>query len=128
MQRRSTMKLAGMTSALLALSACAGGNYRPVADAPVRIGPAYTIRGATYVPAAAPAYDALGYASWYGSESGNRTANGEKFRPGWITAAHTTLPLPTYVAVTALDRGRRIIVRLTDPGPFEIGRASVRER
>src|SRR3546814_7429753 len=82
------MKLAGMTSALLALSPCAGGNYRPVADAPVRIGPAYTIRGATYVPAAAPAYDALGYASWYGSESGNRTANGEKFRPGWITAAH----------------------------------------
>src|SRR3546814_6876861 len=75
MQRRSTMKLAGMTSALLALSACAGGNYRPGADAPVRIGPAYTIRGATYVPAAAPAYDALGYASWYGSESGNRTAN-----------------------------------------------------
>src|SRR3546814_8192298 len=107
MQRRSTMKLAGMTSALLALSACAGGNYRPVADAPVRIGPAYTIRGATYVPAAAPAYDALGYASWYGSESGNRTANGEKFRPGWITAAHTTLPLPTYVEVTALDSGRR---------------------
>ena len=122
MQRRSTMKLAGMTSALLALSACAGGNYRPVADAPVRIGPAYTIRGATYVPAAAPAYDALGYASWYGSESGNRTANGEKFRPGWITAAHTTLPLPTYVEVTALDSGRRIIVRVNDRGPFARGR------
>src|SRR3546814_710540 len=118
MQRRSTMKLAGMTSALLALSACAGGNYRPVADAPVRIGPAYTIRGATYVPAAAPAYDALGYASWYGSESGNRTANGEKFRPGWITAAHTTLPLPHYVEVTALDSGRRIIARVNDRGPF----------
>src|SRR3546814_7116107 len=105
MQRRSTMKLAGMTSALLALSACAGGNYRPVADAPVRIGPAYTIRGATYVPAAAPAYDALGYASWYGSESGNRTANGEKFRPGWITAAHTTLPLPTSSCARALAAG-----------------------
>ena len=116
------MKLAGTTLAVLALSACAGGNYRPVADAPVRIGPAYTIRGATYVPAAAPAYDALGYASWYGSESGNRTANGEKFRPGWITAAHTTLPLPTYVEVTALDSGRRIIVRVNDRGPFARGR------
>jgi rare lipoprotein A len=122
MQRRSTIKLAGMTSALLALSACAGGNYRSVADTPVRIGPAYTIRGATYVPAAAPAYDALGYASWYGSESGNRTANGEQFRPGWITAAHTTLPLPTYVEVTALDTGRRIIVRVNDRGPFARGR------
>jgi rare lipoprotein A len=108
--------------AVLALSACAGGNYRPVADTPVRIGPAYTIRGTTYVPAAAPAYDAVGYASWYGSESGNRTANGEKFRPGWITAAHTTLPLPTYVEVTALDTGRRIIVRVNDRGPFARGR------
>lgn len=106
----------------LSLSACAGNNYRPVADTPVRVGPAYTIRGATYVPAAAPTYDALGYASWYGSESGNRTANGEQFRPGWITAAHTTLPLPTYVEVTALDTGRRIIVRVNDRGPFAQGR------
>ncbi len=100
------------------LSACAGGNFRPVSDAPVRIGPPYTVRGTTYVPAAAPAYDALGYASWYGNESGNRTANGEQFRPGWITAAHTTLPLPTYVEVTALDTGRRILVRVNDRGPF----------
>src|SRR3546814_9800622 len=123
MQRRSTMKLAGMTSALLALSACTGGNYRPVADAPVRIGPAYTIRGATYVPAAAPAYDALGYASCYGSESGNRNADGEKFRHGWINAAHTPLPLPNYVEVNALDSGRRLTVRVNDRGPFARGRA-----
>ncbi|MGH6632116.1 MAG: septal ring lytic transglycosylase RlpA family protein, partial [Sphingopyxis sp.] len=108
--------------AVLALSACAGGNFRPVTDTPVRIGPAYIIRGTTYVPAAAPAYDAVGYASWYGSESGNRTANGEQFRPGWFTAAHTTLPLPTYVEVTALDTGRRIIVRVNDRGPFALGR------
>ncbi|MBY8826203.1 septal ring lytic transglycosylase RlpA family protein [Sphingomonas colocasiae] len=105
-------------AALLMLSACAGGNFRDVSDTPVRIGPPYSVRGTTYVPAAAPAYDVLGYASWYGSESGNRTANGEKFRPGWITAAHTTLPLPTYVEVTALDTGRRIIVRVNDRGPF----------
>ena len=122
MQKYSKMRMVGATLAVLALSACAGGNYRPVADTPVRIGPAYTIRGTTYVPAAAPAYDALGYASWYGSESGNRTANGEQFRPGWITAAHTTLPLPTYVEVTALDTGRRIIVRVNDRGPFALGR------
>ena len=116
------MRMASATLVVLALSACAGGNYRPVADTPVRIGPAYTIRGTTYVPAAAPAYDTVGYASWYGSESGNRTANGEQFRPGWITAAHTTLPLPTYVEVTALDTGRRIIVRVNDRGPFALGR------
>ncbi|MDO9370146.1 MAG: septal ring lytic transglycosylase RlpA family protein [Sphingopyxis sp.] len=109
-------------AALLLLSACAGSNFRPVSDTPVRIGPAYSIRGTTYVPAAAPAYDAVGYASWYGSESGNRTANGEEFRPGWVTAAHTTLPLPTYVEVTALDTGRRIIVRVNDRGPFALGR------
>ena len=116
------VRLAGTAIAVLTLSACAGAKYRPVADTPVRIGPAYTVRGTTYVPAAAPAYDALGYASWYGSESGNRTANGEQFRPGWITAAHTTLPLPTYVEVTALDTGRRIIVRVNDRGPFALGR------
>ena len=122
MREYRIIRLAGAALAVLALSACAGAKYRPVADAPVRIGPAYTIRGTTYVPAAAPGYDAMGYASWYGSESGNRTANGEQFRPGWITAAHTTLPLPTYVEVTALDTGRRIIVRVNDRGPFARGR------
>lgn len=113
---------AGVAATLLiTLSACAGGGFKPVSDTPVRIGPPYTIRGVTYKPAAAPTYDAVGYASWYGHESGNRTANGERFRPGWITAAHTTLPLPTYVEVTALDTGRRIIVRVNDRGPFVQG-------
>jgi rare lipoprotein A len=102
--------------ALLALSACAGG--RPVADFPVRIGAPYRVRGVTYVPAADSRYDMLGYASWYGSESGNRTANGERFRPKWLTAAHPTLPLPSYVEVTALDTGRRLVVRVNDRGPF----------
>lgn len=116
-----TARMGSAAAAILALSACAGGNFRPVSDAPVRIGPPYQIRGATYVPAAAPSYDVLGYASWYGHESGNRTANGERFRPDWFTAAHTTLPLPTYVEVTALDTGRRIIVRVNDRGPFVQG-------
>ncbi|MDQ1157114.1 rare lipoprotein A [Sphingomonas sp. SORGH_AS 950] len=100
------------------VAACSGGNYRPVSDYPVRIGKPYTVRGVTYVPAEDATYDMLGYASWYGSESGKRTANGERFRPGWATAAHTTLPLPSYVEVTALDTGRRIIVRVNDRGPF----------
>lgn len=115
---RKTARTASAASALLILSACAGGNFRPVSDARVQIGRPYAVRGTTYVPAADPSYDMLGYASWYGSESGNRTANGEKFHPAWITAAHTTLPLPTYVEVTALETGRRIIVRVNDRGPF----------
>lgn len=112
------MRAVYAAAAILMLSACAGGNDRPVSDTPVRIGPPYSVRGTTYVPAAAPVYDTLGYASWYGHESGDRTANGERFQPGWVTAAHTTLPLPTYVEVTALDTGRRILVRVNDRGPF----------
>ncbi len=105
----------------LALAGCAGGAYRPVSDAPVKLGMPYRVRGTTYVPAADPRYDMLGYASWYGSESGNRTASGERFRADWMTGAHTTLPLPTYVEVTALDTGRRIVVRINDRGPFAGG-------
>lgn len=112
------MRTPAAIAGLLALSACATGNYRPVSDTPVRIGRPYTVRGQTFVPSADPTYDMLGYASWYGPESGGKTANGERFRPDWITAAHTTLPLPTYVEVTALQTGRRIIVRINDRGPF----------
>jgi rare lipoprotein A len=111
-----------MTAAIVALSACGGGrDYRPVSDVPVRIGQPYTVRGTTYTPAADAAYDRVGYASWYGPESGDQTANGERFRPDGITAAHTTLPLPSYVEVTALDTGRRILVRINDRGPFAGG-------
>ena len=115
---KQIVRMASVAAVVLALSACGGGNFRPVRDTPVKIGKPYTVRGTTYVPATNPAYDALGYASWYGSESGNRTANGERFRANWVTAAHTTLPLPTYVEVTALDTGRRIVVRVNDRGPF----------
>ncbi|MCK8457474.1 MULTISPECIES: septal ring lytic transglycosylase RlpA family protein [Sphingomonas] len=109
---------------LVMITGCAGGKFRPVSDTPVKLGAPYRVRGTTFVPAADARYDVLGYASWYGSESGNRTANGERFRPDWVTAAHTTLPLPTYVEVTALDTGRRIIVRINDRGPFA-GRARI---
>lgn len=105
----------------LFLAAC-GGSYRPVSDFPVRIGKPYQVRGLTYVPAEDPTYDVLGYAGWYGSESGNRTALGERFRPKWPSAAHPTLPLPTYLEVTALDTGRTVLVRVNDRGPFARGR------
>lgn len=103
----------------MALSACAGGpHYRPVSDTPVRVGRPYTVRGMTYRPAMDLTYDRLGYASWYGPESGSQTANGERFRPDGISAAHTTLPLPSYVEVTSLETGRVILVRVNDRGPF----------
>lgn len=121
MTHRAPIHPAVIGLALLALlSACA--SYKPVSDTPVKIGRPYTVRGTTYVPAPDPAYDMLGYASWYGSESGNRVANGEKFRPKAVTAAHTTLPLPSYVEVTALETGRTILVRVNDRGPFARGR------
>ena len=116
------VRIGGMTAVVLALAACGGGrDYRPVSDVPVRIGPPYSVRGTTYTPTADPAYDRVGYATWYGPESGSQTANGERFRPDGISAAHTTLPLPTYVEVTALDTGRRIVVRVNDRGPFAGG-------
>jgi len=104
----------------LILTGCA--SYQPVSDTPVRIGQPYKVRGVTYTPADQPAYDEVGYASYYGHESGNRTARGEKFRPGWISAAHPTLPLPSYVEVTDLASGRTVLVRVNDRGPFARGR------
>ncbi len=60
-----------------------------------------------------------GEASWYGPGFfGNRTANGELFRPGTMTAAHRTLPFGTLVRVTNLRNGRETIVRINDRGPF----------
>jgi len=95
---------------------------QPVPDEPVKIGQPYVIGGITYTPRDEPRYDQVGMASWYGNESGNRTANGERFRPDWISAAHKTLPLPSYVEVTALATGRTILLRVNDRGPFVTGR------
>nr|WP_235209860.1 RlpA-like double-psi beta-barrel domain-containing protein [Sphingobium sp. Ant17] len=65
------------------------------------IGAPYAVAGVTYTPEDTLNYDAVGYAGWYGEElQGNKTANGETFMPMAITAAHKTLPLPSYVEVT----------------------------
>ncbi len=88
------------------------------------VGHPYTIGGHTFVPNANPqGYAAVGTASWYGDAfHGRRTANGEIFDKGSISAAHPTLPLPSYVRVTNLTNGRSIIVRVNDRGPYHGGR------
>jgi rare lipoprotein A len=64
-------------------------------------------------------YSAVGWASWYGREfHGRRTADGETFDMGALTAAHKTMPLPCYARVTNLRNGRSMVVRVNDRGPF----------
>ncbi len=90
-----------------------------VADAPVMLGPSYAVDGVTYTPADPVSYDEVGYASVAEEGSnGAATANGESFVASAITAAHKSLPLPSYVEVTALDSGRTILVRVNDRGPM----------
>ncbi|MCC7394587.1 MAG: septal ring lytic transglycosylase RlpA family protein [Sphingomonadaceae bacterium] len=94
-----------------------------VSDTPVIVGAPYSIAGQRYVPSDQADYDEVGYASWYGGElEGRPTANGEAFRPSAVSAAHRTLPLPSYVEVTRLDTGRTILVRINDRGPADPNR------
>ena len=68
-------------------------------------------------------YVAVGVASWYGSKFHNQlTASGERYNMLAMTAAHRTLPLPTYVKVTNLKNGKQIIVKVNDRGPFKRNR------
>lgn len=80
----------------------------------------YTVLGKTYYPLNnASAYSVTGTASWYGTKfHGQATANGEQYDLYGMTAAHKTLPLPSYVRVTNLDNGKSVIVRVNDRGPF----------
>ena len=129
---RYIIKLAGCTAALAFLASCGGGDralrelpaaaeapIKGVSDFPARLGSPYQVGNVTYTPADAAAYDEVGYASWYGAElQGRNTANGEVFLPASITAAHKTLPMPSYVEVTSLETGRTILARVNDRGPF----------
>ncbi|MEE3319724.1 MAG: septal ring lytic transglycosylase RlpA family protein [Pseudomonadota bacterium] len=84
----------------------------------------YSVWGKTYhVLPDATGYVAEGNASWYGQKfHGHRTSSGESFDMYQFTAAHRSLPLPTYVRVTNLDNGKNLIVRVNDRGPFHENR------
>jgi len=80
----------------------------------------YTVLGKTYYPMPdARRYQANGVASWYGTKfHGQATANGETYDLYGMSAAHKTLPLPSYVRVTNLENGKSVILRVNDRGPF----------
>jgi rare lipoprotein A len=84
----------------------------------------YNVLGKRYfVLASADGYHERGVASWYGPGfHAESTSNGERYDMYAMTAAHTTLPLPTYVQVTNLSNGKHVIVRVNDRGPFKAGR------
>ncbi|WMS42193.1 septal ring lytic transglycosylase RlpA family protein [Acuticoccus sp. MNP-M23] len=87
------------------------------------IGKPYKVGGRWYHPKEDKSYDKTGMASWYGPKfHGRSTANGERFDQHALTAAHPTLPLPSYVRVTVVNGGRSAVVRVNDRGPFKPGR------
>ena len=106
-------------AALTLLAACGGGGaqldstpqapvsqYGPAADYPVVLGSPFTVDGVTYTPEDKMNYDAVGYAALSGEGGAS------------VTAAHRTLPLPSYIEVTALDSGKTITVRVERRGPM----------
>ena len=98
----------------------------PVAEPRSRYGnpKTYEVMGERYfVLNSAAGYKEQGRASWYGTKfHGRRTSSGEPYDMYQMTAAHKTLPLPTYVRVTRKSNGRSVIVRVNDRGPFHTGR------
>lgn len=92
-----------------------GGRYQ--------VGKPYTIRGKKYYPRLDPNYSKVGMASWYGPNfHGRLTANGEIYDQYSLSAAHPTMPLPSYARVTNLKNNSSVIVRVNDRGPFAHGR------
>ncbi|MBV8033303.1 MAG: septal ring lytic transglycosylase RlpA family protein [Betaproteobacteria bacterium] len=106
-------------------------NLDTLADARPRVEPLnaranepYTVFGREYVPyRALVEYRRQGTVSWYGRKfHGQRTWSGEVYDMYAMTAAHPTLPIPSYAKVTNLENGRSVVVRINDRGPFHSGR------
>jgi peptidoglycan lytic transglycosylase len=118
---RAGLAFAGIAAAavgVFASAACAHRRQAPPPDSPaeVRTVPPGPDREAT-LPNARDVQ--VGYATWYGRAfAGHRTASGERFDPGKMTAAHRTLPFGTWVEVTRVDNGKSVRVRVTDRGPW----------
>ncbi|AGB46486.1 septal ring lytic transglycosylase RlpA family protein [Mesorhizobium sp. B2-7-3] len=88
-----------------------------------QLGKPYQVRGKWYYPKEDKKYAKVGLASWYGDAfHGRLTANGEVYDMAHLTAAHPTMPLPSYARVTNLETGSSVIVRVNDRGPYHEGR------
>lgn len=107
------------------------GNLDQVPNAVPRVEPyfsgpsrPYTVFGKRYVPDLSNRpYKVRGRASWYGKKfHGNATSSGERYDMYGMTAAHTTLPIPSYVRVTSAVNGKTVILRVNDRGPFHADR------
>ena len=147
--RRLPIRLAGLVLAAV-LAGCASGPQRapstdrdgpeasPPADLarvpdaepklePIRSGgpnKPYEVLGRNYVPITQDApFTERGLASWYGKKfHGRRTASGEVYNMYAMSAAHPTLPIPSYARVRNPANGREVVVRINDRGPFHAGR------
>lgn len=106
-------------------------NLNDVADAEVRAEPyskyanrPYKVFGKTYVPVTdEEPFVQRGVSSWYGKKfHGQRTSSGEIYDMYKMTAAHPTLPIPSYARVTSSATGKQVVVRINDRGPFHAGR------
>src|SRR5512141_945812 len=121
-----TISLLGIAALALVLGGCAstppakqastapkGGGYY-LADR------TYVALGTTYTPQTTrQPYVKEGLASWYGRRfQGKKTSSGEPYDMYAMTAAHPTLPIPSYARVTSLDTGKSVVVRINDRGPF----------
>jgi rare lipoprotein A len=139
---KRSIRAAALTVAAVALASCASsdkfarkvdpkygvassprvvdlGERVPKGGGVYRVGKPYVVAGRTYVPEENTSFRSEGLASWYGRDfHGRQTANGEVFDMEAITAAHPTLPMPSYVRVTNLANKRSLIVRVNDRGPF----------
>jgi rare lipoprotein A len=99
------------------------GDPVPKGGGVYKVGEPYLANGKWYTPGADINYDEVGLASWYGDYfHGRQTANGEIYDMHALTAAHPTLPLPTYASVTNLANNRTVIVRINDRGPYHSDR------
>jgi rare lipoprotein A len=123
------LRVAAVAVACLGLAHCSWPKYSarvvdegepvPKGGGTYRVGKPYSINGRTYVPHENASYRADGVASWYGRDfHGRLTSNREVYDMHGISAAHTTMPLPSYARVTNLDNGRSIVVRVNDRGPY----------
>ena len=135
--RREAALVATLAAAATLQWGCASNAPKATRESPTPIGPGgasersdrgnppfYDVLGRRYyVLSSSEGYRARGVASWYGQDfQGLSTSSGETYNMHAMTAAHKTLPIPTWVEVTNLENGRRVVVKVNDRGPFVKGR------